>query len=130
MVNQIKKFRLKKSGFTLIELLVVLAILALLMTIAMPRYFQSIETSKETILLENLRITRDTIDKFYGDKGRYPDSLDELVQAKYLRHIPVDPMSDLPWTIIYPDSNYKGIVYSIKSSSPGTLRDGRLINSL
>lgn len=130
MVNQNHKNAVSELGFTLIELLIVLAILALLITISVPRYFQSIDTAKETILIENLRITRETIDKFYGDKGRYPDSLDELVQEKYLRNIPVDPISDSPWTIIQPDQNSKGVVYSIKSSSPGALKDGRIISSL
>ena len=67
-------------GFTLIELLVVLAVVALMSTLALPRYFQSIDTSKEVILAENLHTTRDTIDKFYADTGRYPNSLDELVE--------------------------------------------------
>ena len=62
-------------GFTLIELLVVLSIIALLLTLAVPRYFHSIEVSKEAVLRENLHLVRETIDKFYGDKGRYPDSL-------------------------------------------------------
>jgi len=72
-------------GFTLIELIVVMAIVSLLLTLALPRYFQSIDTSKETVLKENLRTVRETIDKFYGDTGRYPESLEELVERKYLR---------------------------------------------
>ena len=66
-------------GFTLIEILVVLAIVALLLTISLPRYFQSVDVAKERVLMENLRTTRDSIDKFYGDTGRYPDSLEELI---------------------------------------------------
>ncbi|MGZ3236692.1 MAG: type II secretion system protein [Burkholderiaceae bacterium] len=117
----------KHAGFTLIELLVVLAIVALLLTLAMPRYFQSIDTSKDAILRDNLRITRDTIDKFYGDTGRYPKSLDELVEKKYLRALPLDPITDstATWVIVPPDDTDKGNVYSIKSGAPGNTKDGK-----
>lgn len=117
----------KQAGFTLIELLVVLAIVALLLTLAMPRYFQSIDTSKDAILRDNLRITRDTIDKFYGDTGHYPKSLDELVEKKYLRALPLDPITDstTTWVIVPPDDTDKGNVYSIKSGAPGNTKDGK-----
>jgi general secretion pathway protein G len=117
----------KRTGFTLIELLVVLAIVALLLTLAMPRYFQNIDSSKEAILRDNLRITRDTIDKFYGDTGRYPKSLDEMVERKYLRALPLDPITDssTTWVIVPPDDTDKGNVYSIKSGAPGNTKDGK-----
>lgn len=116
----------QKRGFTLIELLVVLAIVALLSTLAMPKFFQSIDTAKETILADNLRITRETIDKFYGDTGRYPESLDELVEKKYLRSLPLDPIagSNNAWIIVPPDNGFKGNVYSVKSSAIGVGRSG------
>lgn len=82
------------SAFTLIELLVVLAIVAVLLTIAVPRYFSSVDRAKETVLVENLRTTRDAIDKFFSDTGRYPNALDELVQRSYLRTVPHDPVTD------------------------------------
>src|SRR3954469_20226351 len=115
-------------GFTLIELLVVLAIVALLLTLAVPRYFQSIDATKETILAENLHTTRETIDKFYGDTGRYPESLEELVQRKYLRTLPFDPITDsaTTWVLVPPDDGAKGNVYNIKSGAPGHTRDGKL----
>lgn len=103
-----------------------LAIVALLLTLAVPRYFQSIDTSKETILAENLRITRETIDKFYGDTGRYPESLEELVEKKYLRAVPADPITEITttWQIIAPEDSSKGKVFNIKSGAPGTNRHG------
>jgi len=85
-----------------------------------------------TVLMENLRTTRDAIDKFYGDKGRYPDSLDELVSARYLRGLPIDPVADgaSAWTIVAPPGDVPGKVYDIKSSAPGKAPDGRALNAL
>ncbi|WP_227869580.1 type II secretion system protein [Undibacterium parvum] len=116
------------SGFTLIELLVVLAIVALLASLAMPRYFQSIDTAKETVLADNLRMTRETIDKFYADTGRYPETLNELVEKKYLRSLPFDPIVDsaINWVLEAPEASDKGSIYSIKSSAPGADRNGKL----
>lgn len=97
--------RLRQTrGFTLVELLVVLAIVALLLTLAVPRYFHSIDQARETILIDNLATVRSTIDKFYGDTGRYPDSLEELVEKKYLRTLPFDPVanSSTAWVLIPP----------------------------
>lgn len=121
-----------KSGFTLIELLVVLAIVSLLLTLAAPRYFRSIDTSKEIVLVENLRIVRETLDKFYGDNGRYPESLDELVERRYLRSLPFDPLTESTstWTLVAPGGRAAGKVYDIKSSAEGVTRDGRPFNEL
>jgi general secretion pathway protein G len=104
-----------------------MAMVALLLTLALPRYFQSIDVSKETILVENLRVTRDAIDKFYSDTGRYPDSLDELVEKKYLRTLPYDPIVEASdrWTITPPPGEAKGSVYDLRSSAPGTARSGK-----
>lgn len=118
--------RFAKSGFTLIELLVVLTILATLLTIAAPRYFGSIEKSKEATLKQNLATMREAIDKFYGDRGAYPETLDDLVTQKYLRSLPVDPITDSnsTWVIVPPEEGLKGAVYDVKSGAPGTARDG------
>jgi general secretion pathway protein G len=115
------------GAFTLIELLVVLAIVALLLTLALPRYFQSIDVAKETILIQNLRTTRDAIDKFYSDTGRYPESLAELVEKKYVREMPYDPVveSDAKWTIVPPPGEAKGGVYDLKSPAEGLARNGK-----
>lgn len=122
----------RRNGFTLIELLVVLAIVALLLTLAIPRYYQSIDTAKEAILTENLHNTRETLDKFYGDTGRYPESLDELVEKKYLRTLPYDPVTEsaTTWIITPPEDNSKGSVYNINSGAPGTTRSGTPFSEL
>ena len=116
----------KKSGFTLIELLVVLAVIATLLTLAVPRYFSSLEKSREAVLQQNLAMLRETLDKYYGDKGKYPDALDELVSSKYLRSVPVDPITDssATWIIIPPDQPEMGGVYDVRSGAPGIARDG------
>lgn len=116
-----------KKGFTLVELLVVLTILATLLTIAAPRYFTSIQKSQETTLRQNLAVLRETIDKYYGDRGAYPETLDDLVTMRYLRSVPVDPItgSNTTWIIVPPpEETAKGAVYDVKSGAPGTARDG------
>jgi general secretion pathway protein G len=115
------------KGFTLIELLVVLAILGLLLSIASPKYFRSVEVSKETVLAENLRITREAIDHFYADRGRYPETLDELVARRYLRALPVDPLAqNTPaWAVVAPPQGLGGRIADLKSRAPGVGRNGR-----
>jgi general secretion pathway protein G len=110
-----------KGGFTLIELLVVMAIIAVLLTIAAPRYFHSVDKSKEAVLHQNLELTRQAIDKYFSDNGKYPDSLDDLVAKKYLRTLPYDPISEsnATWVIVPPASVDKGAVYDIKSGAVG-----------
>jgi general secretion pathway protein G len=114
------------SGFTLIELLVVLGIIALLVTLAGPRYFQHIQTAKETTLRENLQTLRRVIDAYYEDLGRYPDSIDELVEKHYLRAVPKDPITDVTttWTAVSAPNGYEGSVYDIRSGASGSARDG------
>lgn len=118
---------MKTRGFTLIELLVVLGIVALLLTLAVPRYFPSVDRSRETILADNLRNVRMVIDQFYGDTGRYPDTLEQLVEKKYLRALPYDPVaeSDAAWIIVPPEDGSKGGVYNIRSGAPGNDRAGK-----
>ena len=124
--------KLRYNGFTLIELLVVLAIIALLLTIAVPRYFQSIDASKEKILIHNLQATRLVIDKYYEDTGKYPDSLLDLVNKKYLRTPPFDPItgSTTTWIIIPPDNPDLGNVYNIKSGANGQTKQGQSFSNL
>ena len=116
-----------RAGFTLIELLVVLAIVALLLTLAVPRYFPSVDNAREVILADNLRNTRAIIDQYYADTGRYPDSLEQLVEKKYLRNLPVDPItgSSGSWILVPPEDGSKGGIYTIKSGAPGNDRSGK-----
>ncbi len=111
----------RSVGFTLIELLVVMAIIAMLVTLALPRYLHSMERSKEAVLLEDLSVMRDAIDKYGADRGQYPTTLDDLVQRNYLRRIPVDPIteSDSTWvTNPHPDGVTPGI-YNVHSGAAG-----------
>ena len=113
-------------GFTLIELLVVLAIISTLLTLAVPRYFSSLQKSKEVVMKENLWIMRDALDKYYGDVGKYPDQLQDLATKRYLRAIPIDPLTETSttWLVIPPDDPEKGGVYDVKSGAEGTATGG------
>ena len=116
----------RRAGFTLIELLVVLAIVATLLMLAVPRYFGSLERSKEAVLKENLYQMRDAIGKYYADKGKYPESIDALASDKYLRKVPVDPVTEsaATWVVVPPEDPQKGGVYDVKSGSQGKSSDG------
>ena len=106
--------RPRPAGFTLIEMLVVMTLIALLLTLAVPRYFGSIDSGRATVQRQNLATIRDAIDKFSADLGRYPDTLDELVTKHYLRQIPVDPVSELAaWTVVAPADPQQGNVYDV-----------------
>ena len=124
-LSQYFKAKSHFKGFSLVELLVVLAILALLLTIAIPRYFSSIERAKETALKEDLNTLRESIDKFYGDTGQYPESLDKLVEKKYIRKIPVDPITDKnsTWLLIQAEPPLNG-VYDVHSGTDAVAKDG------
>ena len=111
-------------GFTLIELLVVMAIVAMLLTIAVPRYFSSLDHARETSLRQNLAVMRAAIDQYNGDLGRYPNSLQDLVAARYLRSIPPDPITGVAdqWTTEADPG--RGGVRDVRSGAPGAARDG------
>jgi type II secretion system protein G len=118
-----------KLGFTLIELLVVLAILATLLTIAVPRYFGSVDKAKEASLKQNLLVLRDAIDKYHTDNGEYPNSLEALAQGRYIRFIPEDPItqSKETWILLKPtgeDDGESKLIYDVRSGAPGNSRDG------
>lgn len=113
-------------GFTLIELLVVLAIVSTLLMLVTPRYLYKLEGAKEVVLRDNLRGVREVLDKFYADTGRYPERLEELIERRYLRGLPVDPLteSSATWLIVPPPDGFKGAVYDIRSGASGVSQDG------
>jgi len=112
-------------GYTLIELLVVLAALGLLLSVAAPRYVDHVDRARENVLRQNLAATRDAIDKFRVDRDRYPESLEELVAHRYLRHRPLDPVTDREDTwILVPAEGGRGVV-DVRSGAMGIARDGR-----
>ncbi len=116
----------RRRGFTLIELLVVMAIIATLLTIAVPRYFRSVQRSREAVLKQDLTTLRESIDKFYGDTGKYPPTLAVLVEKHYLRRIPVDPIARTAdkWTVVTSDDPEDGGVKDVKSGAEGAGENG------
>ena len=113
-------------GFTLIELLVVMAIIAMLLSIATPKYIGSMDKSKEAVLREDLSTLRDVIDKHYADSGKYPMTLEDLVARRYLRRIPIDPTTDSnsTWVVVPPADPDKGAVFDVHSGSSAKAHDG------
>ncbi|OYU00182.1 MAG: type II secretion system protein G [Burkholderiales bacterium PBB1] len=120
------------TGFTLIEMMVVMAIVATLLTLALPRYFHSVERSREAVLKHDLRTLRDAIDRHLADRGRYPQTLDELVERRYLRRVPPDPITDSvsTWiTLPPPEGELRDGVYDVRSGAPGNSLDGEPYDS-
>lgn len=122
-----RRIRQGVRAFTLIELLVVLSIVATLLLLVAPRYFQHETQARETVLRENLRLVRLVIDQFHADRGRYPDSLQELVDLHYLKALPLDPITGAAdtWRLEPPPDGPSGSVYDIRSGAPGTDRHGQ-----
>ncbi len=111
-------------GFTLIELLVVMAALGLLLTLAAPRYVEHVDRAREQVLRHNLMGLRESIDKFYADRARYPRDLQELVAERYMRDVPPDPITDRSdtWKLVKPAAGDG--VFDVRSGAPGQARDG------
>lgn len=118
--------RRRAAGFTLIEMLVVMAALAVLLAIVAPRYAGHVDQARETVLRQNLRGLRDVLDKFYGDRGRYPSELQELVQENYLRELPLDPLTERSdtWIAMPPREGLPGVVGDVRSGARGKAPDG------
>lgn len=116
----------RHRGFTLVELLVVLAIIATLLSLAAPRYSGTVDRAKEAVLRENLASLRDALDKHYGDSGQYPLRLEDLVTKRYLRRVPVDPITEsaTTWILIPPADAQKGAIADVHSGAQGRARDG------
>jgi general secretion pathway protein G len=113
---------MRPRGFTLIEMLVVMTLIATLLTLAVPRYFAALDTGRLRVQAQNLATLRDAIDKFFADQGRYPDALEDLVNKRYLRQIPLDPVSETAaWVVVPPKDTSEGNVYDVQPSpvAPG-----------
>jgi general secretion pathway protein G len=98
-----------------------------LLTIALPRYFQHLDRAREVTLKESLAVMREAIDKFQGDNGRYPENLEELVSKRYLRKLPVDPLTEAAdtWVLVPPpDEPGSRRVWDVKSGAEGQGLDG------
>jgi general secretion pathway protein G len=116
--------RSRRKGFTLIELLIVLAIVGTLLAIAVPSYFASLDNARETALKKSLSVMRTAIDQYHGDRGKYPETLQELVSARYLRSVPVDPISGAADQWVLENSGEGGGLRDVKSGAAGNGRDG------
>jgi general secretion pathway protein G len=128
-----------EQGFTLLELIIVIAIVGILATIAMPAMKDMPRRANESVLKTNLHTLRDVIDQHYGDRGKYPTSLEQLVEKGYLRKVPIDPITKRndTWVLIYEevdpespppesDGNEDGApgITDVRSGSPLSSLDG------
>jgi general secretion pathway protein G len=114
------------GGFTLVELLVVMLIIGALLSIAVPRYFRTLERARETVLKQDLTILREAIDKHYADLNQYPDTLAALVERRYVRAVPVDPFTKLTdsWTLVPSDDPDHEGIRDVHSGAPDNAADG------
>ena len=122
---------MRRRGFTLIELMIVMSVVTILISVAVPMYTRTVTRSKESVLKSNLFTIRTVIDEYTYDKGKAPQSLQDLVQEGYLRAVPVDPMtgSAETWKIVMEDAttsvnqNEPGI-FDVRSGSDKTSLEG------
>lgn len=105
----------RTAGFTLIELMIVMAVIAVLVSVAVPMYQKSVIRARETVLRQNLFTLRTVIDEYTYDKAKAPQSLEDLVREGYLRQVPVDPMTgQADWEVVMEDA-----VTSVNQTEPG-----------
>lgn len=137
MRAQLQRFGLKREqGFTLIELIVVMSIILILTAIAVPRFAAMVESAREAALKQDLQVMRQAISAYTMDKGKAPQSLDDLVQSGYLHAIPVDPMthSATTWVTDTSDSlsdveQSNGGIDNVHSGSNAVGSDGKPYSS-
>jgi general secretion pathway protein G len=112
------------QGFSLLELMIAMFIMIILLSVAMPTYQYTVQHAKETVLKENIRQIENAIDQYAADKGKLPQSINELVEAKYLREIPTDPITEkAEWNEVQGDDGFsteggQGLV-DVKSLAEG-----------
>ena len=136
MVTQQNRSRSRERGFTLIELMVVISIIVILLSLASPNYQSSILHAKETALHDDLYTLRSLIDQYTLDKQKAPQSLDDIVQAGYLKQLPKDPFTNardtwVPVTddsIMSPDQTEPGII-DVHSGSDQVSSEGTAYSS-
>ncbi len=121
----------RRFGFTLIELMIVMAIIAVLMSVALPIYNRSITRSKESVLKNNLFTLRTVIDEYTYDKQKAPQTLEDLVTDGYLRQVPIDPMTGNAdsWKLIMEDASNtvdqsQPGIWDVRSGAEGTSLEG------
>lgn len=124
-----------QSGFSLFELMIAMFIVIILISVALPTYQRTVQHARETVLKENLWQMRRAIDQYATDKGKLPQSLEDLVQGKYLRELPVDPILEKPeWQTVQgedpnsPDGEQG--VKDVKSMADGETSDGKAYSEL
>lgn len=129
--SKIAVHRLKsEKGFSLLELMITMFILVILISVAMPTYQRSVQNARETVLRENLWQMRRSIDQYAADKGKLPQSIEDLVEGKYLREVPVDPITEkAEWKTVQgedPNSSdgEQGLT-DVKSMADGEDSDGK-----
>ena len=119
---------LNQGGFTFVELMIVLVVIGILVSMAQPSFSTSVLRAKEATLKENLFIFRDVIDQYYTDHGEYPATLEALVEMRYLRKIPKDPVTDADdtWLVVYAvnELGEEQGIFDVKSGSDMIASDG------
>jgi general secretion pathway protein G len=135
-IGTIRAGRKGERGFTLVELMIVMTIIGILAAIAIPSYIRAVQKAKEAVLREDLHTLRTAIDSYTVDKEKAPDSLDDLVQAGYLKSIPKDPMTSSSDTWITNQSDTmtdinetQGGMDDVHSGSEGIASDGTTYNT-
>ena len=130
----------RARGFTLIELVIVVAIIGILVTVAMPIYKGTVQKAREATLMEDLWVMRDAIDQHFTDKGHYPADLNALVEAGYLKQLPVDPITNSSDTWVTEEAESEDVdtatpdappgIKNVKSGATGNTVDGKAYGDL